>query len=113
MNLISKGNVKHDGKWFEEGDKISKVKKEEGQRLIDLGVAYEDGEEDTDSPNPLTTSSTDGTDTNFITPPAANDEDDEDDEDEEDEEDEDEEEEEEEETPAPTKAQIRAARKKK
>lgn len=98
MILISKGNVKHDGKWYTDGEKMGRMKKEEGERLIDLGVAFESDKEDENTPTPpaITT----------VIPDGENDEDDEDDEDED-------EEEEEEETPTLTKAQIRAANRKK
>lgn len=39
MDVIALGSVKHNGKWFNEGDSIKKVKKEDGERLIELGVA--------------------------------------------------------------------------
>lgn len=34
------GNVKHDGESFVSGDKIEKIKEEQAQRLVDLGVAF-------------------------------------------------------------------------
>lgn len=105
MNLVSKGNVKHDGKWYEDGDKISQLKKEDGQRLIDLGIAYEAGtEEAPEAPSPLT----EGDEDENLSFAELEDED----EDEEDEDEEDEDEEEEEVKPL-TKAQIRAANRKK
>ncbi|KYC94370.1 hypothetical protein B4102_3591 [Heyndrickxia sporothermodurans] len=39
MDLIALGTVKHNGQWFNNGDQIKKVKKEDGERLIDFGVA--------------------------------------------------------------------------
>ncbi|MEH7223858.1 hypothetical protein V7112_08555 [Bacillus sp. JJ1566] len=44
MDLIALGSVKHNGKWFNEGDSIKKIKKEDGERLIDMGVAKVDEE---------------------------------------------------------------------
>ncbi|MBO1515049.1 DUF7210 family protein [Metabacillus bambusae] len=39
MDLVALGNVKHNGKWFNSGDSMKKVKKEDGERLVDMGVA--------------------------------------------------------------------------
>ncbi|MFE8697976.1 hypothetical protein ACFYKT_16665 [Cytobacillus sp. FJAT-53684] len=39
MDLIALGTVKHNGKWFKAGDAMKKVKKEDGERLINLGTA--------------------------------------------------------------------------
>ncbi|MBU5214952.1 hypothetical protein [Heyndrickxia oleronia] len=39
MDLIALGTVKHNGKWFTNGEQIKKVKKEDGERLIDIGAA--------------------------------------------------------------------------
>lgn len=41
MDLILKANVKHNGKWYPAGKPLKKVKKEEGERLIELGAAEE------------------------------------------------------------------------
>lgn len=41
MELIAKAKVKHNGKWYDPDSKISKVKKEDGERLISMGVAEE------------------------------------------------------------------------
>jgi hypothetical protein len=38
MSLKVIGNVKHDGEQYKPGDEIKKIKKEEANRLIDLGV---------------------------------------------------------------------------
>jgi len=42
MDLIAIGTVKHNGKWFNDGDSLKKIKKEDGERLIELGVAKVD-----------------------------------------------------------------------
>jgi membrane protein involved in colicin uptake len=42
MDLIALGSVKHNGKWFSNGEPIKKVKKEDGERLLDLGIAKMD-----------------------------------------------------------------------
>jgi membrane protein involved in colicin uptake len=39
MDLIALGSVKHNGKWFSDGEPIKKVKKEDGERLLELGIA--------------------------------------------------------------------------
>ena len=44
MDLIVKAKVKHNGKWYEPGDEIKKVRKEDGERLVNLGVAKVDEE---------------------------------------------------------------------
>lgn len=41
MDIQVKSNVKHNGKWFEPGEEIKKIKADDGKRLIDLGVAVE------------------------------------------------------------------------
>jgi NADH dehydrogenase [ubiquinone] 1 alpha subcomplex assembly factor 7 len=41
VDLTALGRVKHNGNWYEPGDDIKKVKKEDGERLIQLGVAEE------------------------------------------------------------------------
>lgn len=41
MDIKLKANVKHNGKWYKSGEEIKKVKKEDGERLVDLGVAIE------------------------------------------------------------------------
>lgn len=46
MNLISKSKIKHDGKWYEPGEEMASLKKEDGKRLVDLGVAYAIEEKD-------------------------------------------------------------------
>ena len=43
MHLIANGSIKHNGKWYEAGDKFQ-VKKEEGERLISHDIAKEDEE---------------------------------------------------------------------
>lgn len=42
LDLIVKARVKHNGKWYEPGESLKKAKKEEGDRLIELGAAEED-----------------------------------------------------------------------
>jgi hypothetical protein len=42
MDLIAKANILHDDKRFEPGDLMKKIKKEEAERLIELGAAEED-----------------------------------------------------------------------
>lgn len=49
MNVKIHGNVKHNGKHYKSGDTIKKVKKEDGERLIKLGIA-ESTEEQQDPP---------------------------------------------------------------
>lgn len=44
MELKATAKIKHNGKWYSPGDEIKKVKKEDGERLIKLGVAKEDEE---------------------------------------------------------------------
>lgn len=44
MELIANGVIKHKGKWYGSGDKIAQVKKDDGERLIELGVAKSDEE---------------------------------------------------------------------
>lgn len=41
MKVKTKGNVKHNGKWYKDGETISTIKKEDAERLIELGVASE------------------------------------------------------------------------
>jgi hypothetical protein len=41
MDLKVTANVKHNGKWYKSGDALKKVKKEEGERLVELGAAEE------------------------------------------------------------------------
>jgi hypothetical protein len=41
MELKAKTNIKHNGKWYQPGEVIKKVKKEDGERLVDLKVAEE------------------------------------------------------------------------
>ncbi|WP_147393816.1 hypothetical protein [Ammoniphilus oxalaticus] len=41
MDVKATGVIKHGGKWFQSGDAIKKIKKEDGERLIFLGVAKE------------------------------------------------------------------------
>ncbi|MGY6765692.1 DUF7210 family protein [Faecalibacterium prausnitzii] len=41
MDLKVKGYVKHNGKWYEPGQELKKVKQEDGKRLIETGVATE------------------------------------------------------------------------
>jgi hypothetical protein len=43
MYLIANGSIKHNGKWYQAGDKFQ-VKKEEGDRLISHDIAKEDEE---------------------------------------------------------------------
>ncbi|WP_034757785.1 DUF7210 family protein [Rossellomorea vietnamensis] len=43
MHLISNGSIKHNGKWYQAGDKFQ-VKKEEGERLISHDIAKADEE---------------------------------------------------------------------
>jgi hypothetical protein len=38
MSLKVTGNVKHNGEQYKPGDEIKKIKKEEAERLINLGV---------------------------------------------------------------------------
>ncbi len=40
MELKIKGKVKHNGKWYD-SDATIKVKKEEGERLVKMGIAVE------------------------------------------------------------------------
>jgi membrane protein involved in colicin uptake len=42
LELKATAKIKHNGKWYSPGDDIKKVKKEDGERLIKLGVAKED-----------------------------------------------------------------------
>lgn len=56
MKVKLRGHVKHNGKWYNDGETIGNIKKDEGERLIQLGVAEEIvGEsatnEDSDSKN--------------------------------------------------------------
>lgn len=39
VDLIAKATIKHNGKWFNPGDSLKKVKKEDGERLLELNVA--------------------------------------------------------------------------
>lgn len=48
MDLKVSANVKHNGKWHEPGNELKKVKKEDGERLISLGVAEEIKESEAD-----------------------------------------------------------------
>ncbi|KIL46937.1 hypothetical protein KP77_25060 [Jeotgalibacillus alimentarius] len=41
MDVKVSAVVKHNGKWFKSGDELKKIKKEDGKRLIDLGVGAE------------------------------------------------------------------------
>lgn len=41
MELKAKTNIKHNGKWYQPGEVIKKVKKEDGERLVDMDVAEE------------------------------------------------------------------------
>lgn len=41
MDLKINGLVKHDGKQYKPGDELKRIKKEDGDRLVDLGVATE------------------------------------------------------------------------
>ncbi len=40
MAIELKGNVRHNGKNYLVGETIEKIKKDEAQRLVDLGVAF-------------------------------------------------------------------------
>lgn len=44
MDIKALANIKHNGKWYGPGDGIKKVKKEDGERLVVLGVAEVDEE---------------------------------------------------------------------
>jgi hypothetical protein len=44
MSIKVKGRVKHNGMIYREGEVIKEIKKEEAERLIDLGVAEKDTE---------------------------------------------------------------------
>jgi hypothetical protein len=46
MDLIAKANILHDEKRFEPGDLMKKIKKEEAERLIELGAAIEESKKD-------------------------------------------------------------------
>lgn len=41
MDLKAIGKVKHNGKWYDAGSKISNVNKDAGERLVKMGVAAE------------------------------------------------------------------------
>ena len=41
MKVKLRGYVKHNGKWYNDGETIGNIKKEDGERLIQLGVAEE------------------------------------------------------------------------
>ncbi len=41
MKVKLRGYVKHNGKWYKDGETIGSIKKEEAERLIELGVAEE------------------------------------------------------------------------
>lgn len=41
MKVKTRGHVKHNGKWYEDGETIGSIKKEDGERLVQLGVAEE------------------------------------------------------------------------
>ena len=41
MKVKLRGYVKHNGKWYNDGETIGNIKKEDGERLIELGVAEE------------------------------------------------------------------------
>jgi hypothetical protein len=38
--------VKHNGHWYEPGDTLSEINKEEAERLVELGAAEEKGKKD-------------------------------------------------------------------
>lgn len=38
--------VKHNGHWYEPGDTLKKLNKEEAERLVKLGAAKEEGKKD-------------------------------------------------------------------
>lgn len=38
--------VKHNGHWYEPGDTLKKIGKEEAERLVSLGAAKEDSKKD-------------------------------------------------------------------
>ena len=44
MTITVKSNVRHNGKSYNSGDVISDIKEKDAKRLIDLGVAFFDGE---------------------------------------------------------------------
>lgn len=41
MKITANSNVKHNGKWYKDGESLGNVKKEDAERLITLGVAVE------------------------------------------------------------------------
>lgn len=41
MKITANSNVKHNGKWYKDGESLGNVKKEDAERLIALGVAIE------------------------------------------------------------------------
>jgi hypothetical protein len=41
VDLTALSRVKHNGNWYDPGDDIKKVKKEDGERLIEIGAAKE------------------------------------------------------------------------
>ncbi|XKH51320.1 hypothetical protein LG275_03745 [Chryseomicrobium palamuruense] len=41
MKVKTRGHVKHNGKWYKDGETIAAIKKEDAERLIQLGVAEE------------------------------------------------------------------------
>lgn len=41
MKVKLRSYVKHNGKWYNDGETIGNIKKDDGERLIQLGVAEE------------------------------------------------------------------------
>ena len=64
MKVKTRGHVKHNGKWHKDGETIAVIKKEEAERLIELGVAEEiqgepDAKQSDEADKPKTTSKKD------------------------------------------------------
>ncbi len=51
MKITANSNVKHNGKWYKDGESLGNVKKEDAERLIALGVAIEAPVEQEDDSN--------------------------------------------------------------
>lgn len=41
MDVKTKAKIKHNGKWYENGEEIKQIKREDAHRLIGLSLAFE------------------------------------------------------------------------
>ena len=46
MGLKAVSKIKHNGQWFEPGETLKKVSKEDTERLVELGAAKEDSKKE-------------------------------------------------------------------